>query len=53
MANAYGLAALDAVVLILNGMCNDPLEAWNMALQKYFKKDSSSFGQGCTKNTFL
>jgi len=53
MANKYSLAALDAVEMINHGTCNNPSEAWDKALQKYYERKSSSFNKGCPKNAFL
>lgn len=53
MRNNYGSAAVIAVEKIINGECEHPREAWDLALLKFYDKESSSYRKGCPKNAFL
>ena len=53
MTNKYALVALDAVKLYQNDLAGTPVEAWNLATEKYFEPGSSSQKKGCPRNTFL
>ena len=53
MSNKFGLAAIDAVKFIQNGIITNPIDAWNRALLNYFDRNSSSYEKGCPRNAFL
>lgn len=53
MNNKYGLAAIDAVMLIQSERIIDPRIAWESALSKYFNPKAPALKKGCPRNTFL
>jgi len=53
MTGKYGLAAIDAVNLVRENVTNNPRNAWEIALSKYYEKNSDGLKKGCPKETFL
>lgn len=53
MTCQYGLAAIDAVNLMKNGIVENPRIAWEEALSKYCERGSFAWEKGCPRGTFL
>lgn len=49
----YGLAADKAVRLLKQNVVNDPIKAWELAVNDVFPDSESSRQKSCPKNTFL
>jgi hypothetical protein len=49
----YGLAAIRAVNIFINGTTDNLIEAWDIATIEFFGKGTYSQTKGCPKETFL